>query len=127
MRSRSACSRACLLARTLKPMMAAPAAEANVTSDSVMAPTPEWMTRAETSSLPSFSSAPTMASTEPCTSPLMTSGKTFWASALVELRLDDHALGGGRRIGPEVEQLGLQQDAFEELVEIGALQRRDLD
>ena len=42
-----------------------------------MPPTPEWMTRAATSSVPSFSSAPMIASTEPCTSPLMTSGNSL--------------------------------------------------
>ena len=62
---RSAASRASLWARTLKPITAAPEASASVMSDSVMPPTPEWMTRALTSSLPTFSSAPTIASTEP--------------------------------------------------------------
>jgi hypothetical protein len=38
--------RACLLARTLKPMIAAPEAAASVTSDSVMPPTPECTMRA---------------------------------------------------------------------------------
>ena len=37
-----------------------------------MPPTPECTMRAATSSVPSLRSAPTMASTEPCTSPLMT-------------------------------------------------------
>ena len=37
------------------------------------------------------------------------------------------ALGGAIRIGLEVEQLGLQQDRLLELVEIGLLDRRDLD
>ena len=51
-------SRASLWARTLKPMMTACEASARVTSDSVMPPTPAWMTRAATSSVLSFSSAP---------------------------------------------------------------------
>ena len=78
----SAASRASLLARTLKPMIAAPEASASVTSDSEMPPTPEWMMRAPTSSVPSFSSAPTIASTEPCTSPLMTSGNSLRPAVL---------------------------------------------
>ena len=49
MPSRSAASRACLLARTLKPMIAAPRGSASVTSDSVMPPTPECRMRAATS------------------------------------------------------------------------------
>ena len=50
-----------------------------------MPPTPEWMTRAATSSLPTFSSAPTIASTEPCTSALTTSGELLAAGALLEV------------------------------------------
>ena len=46
MPARSAASRASLLARTLKPMIAASDASASVTSDSVMPPTPAWMMRA---------------------------------------------------------------------------------
>jgi hypothetical protein len=65
------------LARTLKPMMAAFEAAARLTSDSVMPPTPDRMTRAATSSVPSFSSACPIASTEPCTSPLTSNGKTL--------------------------------------------------
>src|SRR5262249_44949106 len=45
---------------------AAFADSASVTSDSVMPPTPAWMIRAPTSSVPSFSSAPEIASIEPC-------------------------------------------------------------
>src|SRR4051795_4973104 len=73
----SAASRASLWARTLKPMTAAPDAPASVMSDSVMPPTPEWITRAWTSSLPTFSSAPTIASSEPCTSALTTSANSL--------------------------------------------------
>ena len=47
-----------------------------------MPPTPEWMTRAATSSVPSFSSEPMIASTEPCTSPLMMSGKSLRPAVL---------------------------------------------
>ena len=49
------------------------------------------------------------------------------AAALVELGFDDDALGGAVGIGLEVENFGLQQDRFEQLVEIGALGRRHLD
>ena len=49
------------------------------------------------------------------------------AAALVELGLDDDAFGGAVGIGLEVEHFGLQQDRLEQLVEIGALGRRDLD
>ena len=62
-------------------MIAAPDEAASVTSDSVMPPTPEWMMRAATSSVPSAASAWLIASTEPCTSPLMMSGKIFCPAA----------------------------------------------
>jgi hypothetical protein len=65
------------LARTLKPMMAALEASASDTSLSVIPPAPEWTMRARTSSVPSLSSALLIASMEPCTSPLMTSGNSF--------------------------------------------------
>ena len=77
----SARSRASLWARTLKPMMTAFEASASVTSDSVTPPTPPWMTRATTSSLPSFSTAAVIASTEPCTSPLRTIGSSLRPAA----------------------------------------------
>ena len=47
-----------------------------------MPPTPEWMMRAPTSSVPSLSSAPAIASIEPCTSPLMTSGNSLRPAVL---------------------------------------------
>ena len=77
MPARSAASRASLLARTLKAMIGTPDASASVTSDSEMPPTPECSTRAATSSVPSLSSAPMIASTEPCTSALITSGNSL--------------------------------------------------
>ena len=43
--------------RTLKPIMMALEADARVTSDSLMAPTPPWITFTTTSSLDSFSTA----------------------------------------------------------------------
>ena len=48
-------------------------------------------------------------------------------AALVQLGLDDRAFGGAVGIGLEIEDFGLQQDRFQELVEIGALGRRNLD
>src|SRR6516165_4835771 len=77
MPARSAASRASLFARTLKAMIGTPEASASVTSDSEMPPTPACNTRAATSSVASFSSAPTMASTEPCTSALTTNGNSL--------------------------------------------------
>ena len=49
------------------------------------------------------------------------------AAALVELGFDDDAFGGAVGIGLEVEHFGLQQDRLEQLVEVGALGRRNLD
>src|SRR5471032_826073 len=73
----SAAARASLLARTLKAMIGTPEASASVTSDSEMPPTPACSTRATTSSVPSLSSAPMTASSEPCTSALITSGNSL--------------------------------------------------
>jgi len=56
--------------------MAAPAPLASMTSLSLIAPAPDRMIRARTSSVPIFSRLPMMASTEPCTSALMTSGSS---------------------------------------------------
>ena len=71
-----------LLARTLKPMMMALEAWARVTSDSVMPPTPLIRIWAETSSVESLLSEALMASTDPCTSPLMISGNLAMPEAL---------------------------------------------
>ena len=49
------------------------------------------------------------------------------AAAAFELGFEHDAFGRRGRVSLEVEQLGLQQDRFLELVEIGLLQRRDLD
>ena len=65
---RAAESRALLSGRTLKPTMMAPEVPASMTSDSLMAPTAQWMTRTRTSSLESFSREDFTASAEPCTS-----------------------------------------------------------
>ena len=43
----------------------------------------------------------------------------------LELGLDDDAFGRAIRIGLEIKNLGLQVDRLEQLVEVGALQRRD--
>ena len=48
-------------------------------------------------------------------------------AALVELGLDDGAFGGAIGIGAELEHLGLKEDGLEQLVEVGPLDRRDLD
>src|SRR5215468_10125989 len=71
---RLAAAAASLLARTEKPMIAALKPSASVTSDSEMPPTPACRMRAATSSVPSFSSEPRIASSEPCTSALTISG-----------------------------------------------------
>ena len=49
------------------------------------------------------------------------------AAALVELGLDDGAFRGAVGARLQLEHLGLEQDGLEQLVEIGALDRRDLD
>ena len=76
-------------------------ASASVTSNSVTPPTPAWMTRASTSSLPSFSTAAVIASTEPCTSPLRTIGNSLRPVGLevahhVGKRGADRGAAGGR-------------------------------
>ena len=48
-------------------------------------------------------------------------------AALVELGLDDGAFGVAVGARLELEHLGLQQDRLDQLVEIGALDRRNLD
>ena len=58
-------------------MITALDASASVTSDSVIAPTPPCSTRTATSSVPSFSSPATIASIEPWTSDLTTTGSSF--------------------------------------------------
>ena len=49
------------------------------------------------------------------------------AAALVEPGFDHRALGRAIGVGPEIEQLGLEQDGLEQLVEIGALHGGHLD
>ena len=63
--------------RTLKPMMMALEAVASRTSLSVMEPTPEWMTLTRTFSVDMRTSESASTSTEPVTSPLMISGRSF--------------------------------------------------
>src|SRR5246500_2547336 len=58
-------------------MIAALKPSARVTSDSEMPPTPACRMRAATSSVPSFSSEPRIASSEPCTSALTISGNSL--------------------------------------------------
>ncbi|MDT4889495.1 hypothetical protein FQZ97_1261960 [compost metagenome] len=57
-------------------------AEASVTSDSVIPPTADIRICAETSSVDSLFSEETIASTEPCTSPLMISGNLAMPATL---------------------------------------------
>ena len=45
----------------------------------------------------------------------------------LEFGLEHDPLGGAIRVGPEIEQLGLQQNRLLELVEVGLFERRDLD
>ena len=56
--------------RTLMPTTMALAVEASRISDSLIAPTPAWITRTRTSSFDSFSRLARTASAEPCTSAL---------------------------------------------------------
>ena len=67
---RAAVSLALASGRTLKPTTMAPEVAARVTSDSLMAPTAQWMTRTRTSSLVSFSKEALTASADPWTSAL---------------------------------------------------------
>src|SRR5215472_344988 len=83
--SRRASSRACGLARTLKPMIMPPDARASVTSDSLMPPTAACRMRAPTSSVFIFSSEATIASSEPWTSVLMTTASSFDSPAAMRL------------------------------------------
>ena len=68
--------------RTLKPMMIAFDAEASSTSDSLIAPTPEWITRILTLSLDSFCSVSASTSAEPPTSALMMIGSSLTSPSL---------------------------------------------
>ena len=78
--SRSATSAALRSGRTLKPMMMAFEAVASSTSDSLMAPTPEWMILISVFSSVSFDSVSASTSAEPCTSALMMIGSSFIAA-----------------------------------------------
>ena len=75
--SRSATAAALRSGRTLKPMMIAFDAVASSTSDSLMAPTAEWMILIFTRSSDSLSSVSASTSAEPCTSALMMSGSSL--------------------------------------------------
>ena len=48
-------------------------------------------------------------------------------AALVELGLDDDTAGGGVGVGLELEDVGLEQDHLEQVVDVQALLRRDVD
>ena len=58
--------------------------------------------------------------------PVCTSTVADRAAAAVEPAFDHRAFGRAVRIGLQVEDFGLQQDRFLQLVEAGLLQRRDL-
>ena len=64
-------------------MISAPVALARITSLSVMPPTAECKTRTATSSVEIFSSEPTIASSEPCTSDLTTTGSSLAMPAAI--------------------------------------------
>src|SRR5207245_2279590 len=121
--------------RTLKPITMACDAAARLTSFSVIAPTPVWMTLTRTSGCWILPSSETIASTEPWRPPSRTLFRSWtapvcsWlhsASAGAEPRLDDRAGGVGGRIGAQVE-LGVrdEQNALEQVVEVLALLGRD--
>ena len=78
---RAALSLALASGRTLKPTMMAPEVVASITSDSLMAPTAQWMTRTRTSSLDSFSREDFTASAEPWTSALTMTFRFFISPA----------------------------------------------
>ncbi len=63
--------------RTLKPIMIAFEADASSTSDSLIAPTPEWITRTLTFSFESFCSVSVSTSADPPTSVLMMIGSSL--------------------------------------------------
>jgi hypothetical protein len=69
--------------RTLKPMMMAFDADASSTSDSLMAPTPERITRTFTLSLESFCSVSVSTSAEPPTSVLRMMGSSLTSPAAI--------------------------------------------
>ena len=91
-------SRACGLARTLKPMIMAPDARASVTSDSLMPPT-AGMQHAHGDLVGSAASTalPTIASSEPCTSDLMTTGSSLVSPAAM---LREHLLQRAAALPP---------------------------
>src|SRR5919202_866824 len=141
---RSASRRASADGRTLKPMTIAFDAAARLTSFSVMPPTPVWMTLTRTSACWIFCSSPTIASTEPWTSPLRTmlssctrpacicsnsfsreTPRLDGPAADVEAGLDDRAGRLGGRVRAQVELgIGDKQDLLEQVVEVLGVLRR---
>ena len=67
----------------MKPTIIAFDAAARLTSFSVIPPTPVWMTLTRTSGCWIFPSSETIASTEPCTSPLMTMFRSWTPPACI--------------------------------------------
>ena len=87
MPSRFARSRACGMARTLKPTTIALDAAARDTSDSEIAPTPPVRIRTRTCSVASLSNAARIASREPCTSVLITTGSSSASPAAIAVSI----------------------------------------
>ena len=79
----SAAAAALRSGRTLNPMMMAFEAAASCTSDSLIAPTPEWITRIVTFSVESFSSVSRRTSAEPLTSALRMIGSSLTSPAAI--------------------------------------------
>ena len=79
--SRSAIARVSAFGRTLNPTTIPFDAAARLMSFSVIPPTPEWMTFTRTSACWILASSLTIASTEPCTSPLTTMFRSWTSPA----------------------------------------------
>ena len=100
-------------------MMIAFDAEASSTSDSLMAPTPEWMIRILTFSSDSLVSVSASTSAEPCTSALMMIGSslTLALGDLLLQRLERQA----RRLGAERLLLRLRLAERDDLPRLGGV------
>ena len=111
---------------TLKPMTTALDAAASMMSDSLMPPTPEWITCTLTSGWLTLLSASSSASTDPPTSPLMTRASSlhrlFLQAAIEVVQTGGrsalghllHAQAGGAPLGP-VPRLALVLDHLREV------------
>src|ERR1051325_6621233 len=81
--ARSATARTSADGRTLNPTIIAFDAAARLTSFSVIPPTPVWITLTRTSGCWILPSSETIASTDPCTSPLMTMFRSWTPPACI--------------------------------------------